>query len=139
MRLSQHERRMLAELEQALTREDPRFVQQFAVPPTVTPALSMSWIGSTSYVLAAARSVRSAAAACSAARRTICRQAAFVPPKTAPATGRLRRSRPSGDARLWRWVRCPWPENSFHTVHGSLPAAAPLSPFSAKPEGLSGR
>src|SRR6266571_115075 len=36
MRLSQHERRMLAELEQALTREDPRFVQQFAVPPTAT-------------------------------------------------------------------------------------------------------
>ncbi len=27
---------MLAELEQALTREDPRFVQQFAVPPTAT-------------------------------------------------------------------------------------------------------
>jgi hypothetical protein len=34
MRLSQHERRMLAELEQALTQEDPRFVQQFAAPPT---------------------------------------------------------------------------------------------------------
>jgi hypothetical protein len=33
MRLSQHERRALADLERALTQEDPRFVQQFAVPP----------------------------------------------------------------------------------------------------------
>jgi hypothetical protein len=33
VRLSQRERRLLAELEQALTREDPRFVQQFAAPP----------------------------------------------------------------------------------------------------------
>jgi hypothetical protein len=34
MRLSQRERRLLAELEQALTQEDPRFVQQFALSPT---------------------------------------------------------------------------------------------------------
>jgi hypothetical protein len=38
MRLSQHERRLLAELEQALTQEDPRFVQQFAAPPTAAPS-----------------------------------------------------------------------------------------------------
>jgi hypothetical protein len=42
MRLSQHERRLLAELEQALTQEDPRFVQQFAVPPAAFAAFSDS-------------------------------------------------------------------------------------------------
>jgi DUF3040 family protein len=35
MRLSEYEQRLLAEMEHALTEDDPRFVRQFAVPPAV--------------------------------------------------------------------------------------------------------
>jgi hypothetical protein len=39
MRLSEHEQRVLAELEGALTADDPRFMQQFAPGSVVAPVL----------------------------------------------------------------------------------------------------
>jgi hypothetical protein len=43
MRLSDSEQRLLAELELALTREDPRYVEQFAALGSMTPRWWRRW------------------------------------------------------------------------------------------------